>query len=181
VLFGRIDFAKRTGATEAWNAGDLSASHEKGEACELASVTRARLAKPLIMILCTVHKCVLYMQEQCMNTLKSLRGMYDGAASRDPDLGEPGVELLRSPNELEFRCYYLLMFVNDREEREAQRMLAKMTPEELQSQPMRLVTDVMAALYTNNFVRFFALVRSATLLQACVLSRYFNQVSLCAL
>ena len=54
--------------------------------------------------------------------------LYDDAALRDPDTSQGA---LRSPHELEFRCYMLLMFARDREDPQAPSMLKGMTPEQI--------------------------------------------------
>lgn len=42
---------------------------------------------------------------------------------------------------------------------------------------MKFAVQAFAALNSNNFVRFFKLVQSASYLNACLLHCYFNQVS----
>ncbi len=44
------------------------------------------------------------------------------------------------------------------------------------SPPVRLAIDLFMALDSHNYAAFFKLVRKATLLQGCLLPRYFYQV-----
>lgn len=41
---------------------------------------------------------------------------------------------------------------------------------------VKFAVQAFAALNSNNFVRFFKLVKSASYLASCILHRYFNQV-----
>lgn len=45
------------------------------------------------------------------------------------------------------------------------------------SSEVKFAVQAFAALNSNNFVRFFKLVQSASYLNACLLHCYFNQVS----
>ena len=135
-----------------------------------------------VCLLMCLLPALLLLQAECTNTLKTLMALYDDAATRDPAEGAPaGAELLRSPNEIEFRCYFLLMFVDDKEDLQAAQMLRRLPPEALDSQPIRLVCDITRALSTGNFVQFFKVARTATFLQSCMLHRYFNSVRFKAL
>lgn len=42
---------------------------------------------------------------------------------------------------------------------------------------VKFAVQAFAALNSNNFVRFFKLVKAASYLSGCILHRYFNQVS----
>lgn len=42
---------------------------------------------------------------------------------------------------------------------------------------VKFAVQAFAALNSNNFVRFFKLVKAASYLPGCILHRYFNQVS----
>jgi len=45
-----------------------------------------------------------------------------------------------------------------------------------ESAHVRFATAVYAALNSNNYVKFFKLLRTATFLNGCIMHRYFNQV-----
>lgn len=47
------------------------------------------------------------------------------------------------------------------------------------SPEVKLAVQAFAAVNSNNFVRFFKLVKGASYLVSCLLHRYFNQVSSC--
>lgn len=50
--------------------------------------------------------------------------------------------------------------------------------DEVRNSPeVKFAVQAFAALNSNNFVRFFKLVKSASYLAGCLLHRYFNQVS----
>lgn len=54
--------------------------------------------------------------------------------------------------------------------------------EEVRNSPeVKLAVQAFAAVNSNNFVRFFKLVKRASYLVSCLLHRYFNQVSSCSL
>ena len=90
--------------------------------------------------------------------------------------------MLRSPNELEFRAYYLLMFLLDRRERDAASVLRRLSPSGMSDPHIAFVLDVMAAVDSNNTRTFFKLLRTrATHLQACLLHRYVPDVRVDAL
>ncbi len=119
-----------------------------------------------------VHLCA---QAELSNTLKSLLELYDDARVRAP--------ALQSPNELEFRSYYLLLFLLDKQEwDDASVVLAQLPAHAVHNRHISLVVDVAHAVNTVNIVRFFALVRHrASYLQACLLHRCFPSVRLAAL
>ena len=45
-----------------------------------------------------------------------------------------------------------------------------------ETEEIRFALDVFTALNSNNYIRFFRLARRASLLQGCILLRYFYQV-----
>lgn len=86
--------------------------------------------------------------------------------------------MIRCPNEGEFRAYVVLLNLHD------SNFLweVKQLREELQQSPeIQFAIKVYLALESNNYVRFFALVRSTTYMNACILLRYFTQVRVKAL
>ncbi|XP_019744468.1 germinal-center associated nuclear protein [Hippocampus comes] len=77
------------------------------------------------------------------------------------------------PREAEFRQYSVLLKLNDGDIlREVQqfRHQVRNSPE------VHFAVQAFAALNSNNFVRFFKLVKRASYLASCLLHRYFNQV-----
>jgi hypothetical protein len=117
------------------------------------------------------------------DTLKTLIDLYDDAYDRNPDDGvTPASHLLRSPNEMEFRAYFLLMFLMDKKDREADTIFRRLPPSALADPNIAFVVDIIRAVDSGNVVRFFNLVRTrATYLQACLLHRCFGHVRLDAL
>lgn len=117
------------------------------------------------------------------DSLKTLLDLYDDAYNRNPDDGRtPASKLLRSPNEMEFRAYFLLMFLMDKRDREAETIFRALPASALSDPSIAFVTDVILAVESGNIVRFFNLVRTrATYMQACVLHRSFGHIRLNAL
>ncbi|XP_031565295.1 germinal-center associated nuclear protein-like [Actinia tenebrosa] len=76
------------------------------------------------------------------------------------------------PNEAEFRCYDILLNLN---EEDTLREVMTYRKEVRSSSMVKFAMDVFHALNSNNFVRFFRLVRASSYLCASVLHRYFNQ------
>lgn len=106
--------------------------------------------------------------ENLTKCLQSLKYMYH-------DLG---IKMIRCPNEAEFRAYVVLLNLHD------SNFLweVKQLPEQiLRSPDIQFAIKVYLALESNNYVKFFALVRSTTYLNACILLRYFTQVRVRAL
>ena len=83
------------------------------------------------------------------------------------------LEGTRCPNEPEFRAYEVLLNMNDGD---TLRRVQNLEPWIRESSEITFALKVLTSISTNNYVRFFKLVRSATLLQGCILLRYFNQV-----
>ncbi|GAB0096316.1 xmas [Sergentomyia squamirostris] len=101
--------------------------------------------------------------ENLTKCLQSLKYMYHDLALK----GE------RCVNEAEFRGYIILLNLQD------SNFLwdVKQLPESVQkSDPVKFAIDVFLAMESNNYVKFFQLVRRTTYMNACILLRYFNQV-----
>ncbi|XP_028291676.1 germinal-center associated nuclear protein [Gouania willdenowi] len=144
-------------------------------------ITQQRLCCPLTVSLiekCTrfhVH-CAHHLCEEPMKTfdakinnenmtkcLQSLKEMYEDLAMHQ----------VFCPNEAEFRLYSVLLNLNEGDIlREVQQFR-----EEIRNSPeVKFAVNVFAAVNSNNFVRFFKLVKGAPYLASCLLHRYFNQV-----
>ncbi|XP_022916945.2 protein xmas [Onthophagus taurus] len=81
-------------------------------------------------------------------------------------------------HEAEFRGYIILLNLNDGNFMwEVQQLRSDIQ----KSQPVQFAIQVYSALDTNNYVKFFKLVKSTTYLNACILLRYFIQVRVRAL
>ncbi|XP_061179067.1 germinal-center associated nuclear protein-like [Saccostrea echinata] len=76
-------------------------------------------------------------------------------------------------NEAEMRCYMVLMNLN---EGDILRETQQLRPEVRNSTLINYALKVYAALNSNNYVRFFRLVREGSFLCSCILHRYFTQV-----
>ncbi|HIE75452.1 MAG TPA: hypothetical protein EYP93_04470, partial [Gammaproteobacteria bacterium] len=83
------------------------------------------------------------------------------------------LEAERCHNEAEFRAYDVLLNLNDGD---TLRKVQTLEPHILFGDEIRFVVMILAALVDNNYVKFFKLTRQATLLQGCILLRYFDQV-----
>ncbi|KAK7877941.1 hypothetical protein WMY93_031417 [Mugilogobius chulae] len=101
--------------------------------------------------------------ENMTKCLQSLKEMYE-------DLSTRGVFC---PREAEFRQYNVLLKLNDGDIlREVQQFR-----DEIRNSPeVKFAVQAFSAVSSNNFVRFFKLVRSTSYLCSCLLHRYFNQV-----
>lgn len=82
------------------------------------------------------------------------------------------------PNEAEFRAYVVLLNLND-----CQFFWeVKQLPHHILHSPeIRFAINVYLAVETNNYVKFFKLVRETSYMNACILLRYFTQVRVQAL
>ncbi|TNN68550.1 Germinal-center associated nuclear protein [Liparis tanakae] len=101
--------------------------------------------------------------ENMTKCLQSLKEMYQDLAMRQ----------VYCPLEAEFRQYSVLLRLNDGDilrEVEQYREEVRNSPE------VKLAVQAFTAVNSNNFVRFFKLVKSASYLASCLLHRYFNQV-----
>ncbi|CAL8240621.1 unnamed protein product [Merluccius merluccius] len=101
--------------------------------------------------------------ENMTKCLQSLKEMYQDLATRQ----------VYCPREAEFRLYNVLVKLNDGDIlREVQQFR-----EEVRNSPeVKFAVQAFTALNSNNFVRFFKLVKCASYLASCLLHRYFNQV-----
>ncbi|MBN3314505.1 GANP protein, partial [Atractosteus spatula] len=144
-------------------------------------ITQQHLCDPLTVALiekCTrfhIH-CAHHLCEEPMMTfdakinnenmtkcLQSLKEMYQDLANRN----------VYCPGEKEFRQYNVLLKLNDGD---ILREVQQFRPEIRNSLEVKFAVQVFAALNSNNFVRFFRLVRVASYLSSCILHRYFNQM-----
>lgn len=81
-------------------------------------------------------------------------------------------------NEAEFRAYVVLLNLNDCQFFWEVKLLPATI---LHSPEIQFAIKVYLALESNNYVRFFRLVRETTYMNACILLRYFTQVRVIAL
>lgn len=82
------------------------------------------------------------------------------------------------PNEPEFRAYEILINLTDSD---ILREVKHLRRDIINSPQVKFAIDSFFALSSNNFVRFFKLVKSTTYLNACLLHRYFNRVRIQAI
>lgn len=106
--------------------------------------------------------------ENLTKCLQTLKYMYH-------DLG---IKLIRCPNEAEFRAYVVLLNLHDANFLWEVKQLRH---EILHSPEIQFAIKVYLAIESNNYVKFFSLVRSTTYMNACILLRYFSQIRLRAL
>ncbi|XP_017285867.1 germinal-center associated nuclear protein isoform X2 [Kryptolebias marmoratus] len=106
--------------------------------------------------------------ENMTKCLQSLKEMYEDLVTQQ----------VFCPHEAEFRQYNVLLKLNDGDIlREVQQFR-----EEVRNSPeVKFAVQAFAAVNSNNFVRFFKLVKRASYLASCLLHRYFNQVRAMAL
>uniref|UniRef100_A0A8C0W5R3 Germinal-center associated nuclear protein n=1 Tax=Castor canadensis TaxID=51338 RepID=A0A8C0W5R3_CASCN len=144
-------------------------------------ITQQHLCDPLTVSLiekCTrfhIH-CAHFMCEEPMSSfdakinnenmtkcLQSLKEMYQ-------DLRTKGVFCA---SEAEFQGYNVLLNLN---KGDILREVQQFHPDVRNSPEVDFAVQAFAALNSNNFVRFFKLVQSASYLNACLLHCYFNQI-----
>ncbi|XP_031204641.1 germinal-center associated nuclear protein isoform X2 [Mastomys coucha] len=144
-------------------------------------ITQQHLCDPLTVSLiekCTrfhIH-CAHFMCEEPMSSfdakinnenmtkcLQSLKEMYQ-------DLRNKGV---LCASEAEFQGYNVLLNLN---KGDILREVQQFHPDVRNSPEVDFAVQAFAALNSNNFVRFFKLVQSASYLNACLLHCYFNQI-----
>ncbi|XP_039735713.1 germinal-center associated nuclear protein isoform X2 [Pteropus medius] len=101
--------------------------------------------------------------ENMTKCLQSLKEMYQ-------DLRGKGVCCAR---EAEFQGYSVLLSLN---KGDTLREVQQFHPAVRNSAEVKFAVQAFAALNSNNFVRFFKLVQSASYLNACLLHCYFNQI-----
>lgn len=101
--------------------------------------------------------------ENLTKCLQSLKYMYHDLALKH----------IRCPNEAEFRAYVVLLNLHD------SNFLweVKQLPGDILHSPeIQFALSVYLAMESNNYVKFFSLVRATTYMNACILLRYFQQV-----
>ncbi|XP_074607100.1 germinal-center associated nuclear protein-like isoform X2 [Acropora palmata] len=98
---------------------------------------------------------------KCLQTLKQFYGDL---------LKDKGIAC---PHEAEFRAYDILLNLN---EGDILREVMTFRAEVQKSTEVGFAMDVFYALNSNNFVRFFRLLRNSAYLSACLLHRYFPQI-----
>ncbi|XP_077363553.1 germinal-center associated nuclear protein isoform X2 [Festucalex cinctus] len=101
--------------------------------------------------------------ENLTKCLQSLKEMYQDLKDRQ----------IYCPREAEFRQYSVLLKLNDGD---ILREVQQFHDEVRNSPEVHFAVQAFAALNSNNFVRFFKLVKKASYLASCLLHRYFNQV-----
>ncbi|XP_007432218.1 germinal-center associated nuclear protein [Python bivittatus] len=144
-------------------------------------ITQQHLCSPLTVSLiekctrfhihCSHHLCEEPMSsfdakinnENMTKCLQSLKEMYQ-------DLANKGIYC---KGEAEFRGYNVLLNLN---KGDILREVQQFRPSVRNSPEVRFAVQAFAALNSNNFVRFFKLVQTASYLNACLLHCYFNQI-----
>ncbi|KAI5628091.1 germinal-center associated nuclear protein [Silurus asotus] len=106
--------------------------------------------------------------ENMTKCLQSLKEMYQDLATKE----------VYCHNEAEFRQYNVLLKLNDGD---ILREIQQFRKEVRDSVEVKFAVQAFSALNSNNFVRFFKLVKAASYLSGCILHRYFNQVRSAAL
>ncbi|KAJ7344352.1 hypothetical protein JRQ81_000302 [Phrynocephalus forsythii] len=101
--------------------------------------------------------------ENMTKCLQSLKEMYQDLANKD----------IYCKSEAEFRGYNVLLNLN---KGDILREVQQFRPSVRNSPEVRFAVQVFAALNSNNFVRFFKLVQTASYLNACLLHCYFSQI-----
>ncbi|KAM6978447.1 germinal-center associated nuclear protein-like [Tautogolabrus adspersus] len=101
--------------------------------------------------------------ENMTKCLQSLKEMYQDLATRQ----------VYCPQEAEFRQYNVLLKLNDGD---ILRDVQQFREEVRNSPEVKFAVQAFAAVNSNNFVRFFKLLKGASYLASCLLHRYFNQV-----
>lgn len=107
--------------------------------------------------------------------LKSLLELYDDARVRSI----PNVAELASPNEAEFRAYYVLVFMADESEKEAfAAAIRALPPHLLREPPLAHALRCWTAYACNDYTRFWKLTQSrdTTFIMGALLARVFHHV-----
>ncbi|KAM9710737.1 germinal-center associated nuclear protein [Menidia menidia] len=120
---------------------------------------------------CAHHLCEEHMSsfdakinnENMTKCLQSLKEMYQDLATQQ----------VFCPREAEFRQYGVLLRLNDGD---SLREVQQFRDEVRNSPEVKFAVQAFTAVSSNNFVRFFKLVKGASYLASCLLHRYFNQV-----
>ncbi|XP_017164946.1 germinal-center associated nuclear protein [Poecilia reticulata] len=144
-------------------------------------ITQQRLCCPVTVALiekctrfhvhCAHHLCEQHMSsfdakinnENMTKCLQSLKEMYADLATQQTFC----------PLEAEFRQYSVLLKLNDGD---ILREVQQFRDEVRKSPEVKFAVQAFTAVSSNNFVRFFKLVKGASYLSSCLLHRYFNQV-----
>ncbi|XP_038605101.1 germinal-center associated nuclear protein-like [Tachyglossus aculeatus] len=101
--------------------------------------------------------------ENVIKCLQTLKEMYQDLANMD----------IYCKSEAEFRAYSVLLNLNNEN---VLRELQQFQPTLYNSPEVVFASQALTALSTNNFVKFFKLVQTASYLNSCILHGYFNQV-----
>lgn len=101
--------------------------------------------------------------ENMTKCLQSLKEMYQDLDTRS----------VYCPREAEFRQYNVLLKLDDSD---ILREVQQFRDEVRNSPEVKFAVQAFTAVNSNNFVRFFKLVKAASYLSSCLLHRYFNQV-----
>lgn len=149
-------------------------------------ITQQHLCDPLTVSLiekctrfhihCSHHLCQEPMMtfdakinnENMTKCLQSLKEMYQDLATKE----------VYCSSEPEFRQYSVLLKLNDGD---ILREVQQFRKEVRDSAEVKFAVQAFAAVNSNNFVRFFKLVKAASYLAGCILHRYFNQIRHAAL
>ncbi|XP_054842961.1 germinal-center associated nuclear protein [Eublepharis macularius] len=144
-------------------------------------ITQQHLCSPLTVSLiekctrfhihCSHHMCEEPMSsfdakinnENMTKCLQSLKELYQDLANKE----------IYCKNEAEFRGYNVLLNLN---KGDILREVQQFRPEVRNSSEVRFAVQAFAALNSNNFVRFFKCVKTASYLNACLLHCYFSQI-----
>nr|XP_002130399.1 germinal-center associated nuclear protein isoform X2 [Ciona intestinalis] len=107
--------------------------------------------------------------ENLEKTMKTVLDMYTDVNYDQQDI-LPGFE----NNEPEFRAYHILLNINRTSDvlRELQNMKAGTRS----SPSVQIAVAAFSSVHSNNYARFFNVVKKSTYLQAAILHRYFTQV-----
>lgn len=107
-------------------------------------------------------------EEQLVSQLKALSELYDDARKRSI----PGLAVLSSPHEAEFRSYELLFGLEDKSFWSDNKMILSRLPKEIQKSPY--ITNVLkawTAFSTGNINRLLQIITQMPFLQACLMLR----------
>ncbi|XP_054162849.1 germinal-center associated nuclear protein-like [Oppia nitens] len=107
-------------------------------------------------------------EENLSNCLQSLKDSYYDLSLRD----------IYCPNEPEFRCYEILLHLNDTA---ILRDIQNYRQSIRESNEIKFAVKVLIAFHSNNYIDFFKLLNQSSYLMACLLHRYFNPMRLKAI
>ncbi|XP_023217239.1 germinal-center associated nuclear protein-like [Centruroides sculpturatus] len=102
---------------------------------------------------------------KCLQTLKHL-------------YHDLNIQNIQCPQESEFRAYDVLLNIN---ESDILREIQQFPSYIRESEEIKFAISIFNAVNSNNYIKFFRLVRKTTYLNACLLHRYFSQVRIKAL